>query len=76
MHKDPQTLLPSREAAEYLNVGLNTLVKLRIYGGGPAYFKLSPGRAGKVLYRVSDLEAWLASKARRNTSECPANVAA
>lgn len=64
-----QKFLTPNEAAEYLHVHPNTLSKLRIYGGGPTYLKLSLGRAGKVLYRVSDLEEWLESKVRRNTSE-------
>lgn len=75
MTNESRFLSPA-EAAAYLHVHANTLSKLRIYGGGPTYLKLSPGRAGKILYRVSDLEDWLASKARRNTSECPTGVAA
>jgi hypothetical protein len=52
-------------AAEYLQLAVSTLEKLRVGGGGPAYHKL--GRT--VRYRVDDLDDWAMSRRVRNTSE-------
>lgn len=52
------------EAAEHLRLSKSTLDKLRVYGGGPAYFKL--GRT--VVYSVGDLDAWMASRRRESTA--------
>jgi hypothetical protein len=43
-----------------------TLEKYRLRGGGPPYFKLS---AHLVVYDVTDLDAWLASRRRSSTSD-------
>jgi hypothetical protein len=43
----------------------STLNKLRVFGGGPKYLKL--GRT--VVYDVTDLDAWLATKRRASTSD-------
>lgn len=50
--------LNTQEAAEYLGLAPPTLSTWRCTGGGPVYFKA--GR--KVLYLVSDLDAWLAAR--------------
>ncbi|MGX0962749.1 putative DNA-binding transcriptional regulator AlpA [Bradyrhizobium japonicum] len=52
------------EAAEHLRVSKSTLDKLRVYGGGPTYFKL--GRS--VVYAVADLDSWMASRRRSATA--------
>ena len=52
-------LLTPREAAAYLRVSKSYLDKLRVYGGGPRFLRL--GRR-KVLYRKSNLKAWLAAQ--------------
>jgi predicted DNA-binding transcriptional regulator AlpA len=57
--------LNAAEAAEHLNLSTSTLAKLRLYGSGPAYLKL--GR--RVAYDVADLEAWVADRRRRSTSD-------
>ncbi|MBB6305996.1 helix-turn-helix domain-containing protein [Xanthobacter tagetidis] len=57
-------LIP-REAADYTRLSVSMLAKLRVSGGGPEYIKL--GR--KVIYERDTLDAWLASRVRRNTSE-------
>lgn len=57
-------LIP-REAANYTRLSASMLAKLRVSGGGPEYIKL--GR--KVIYDRDALDAWLASRVRRNTSE-------
>ncbi|MCS3896032.1 excisionase family DNA binding protein [Bradyrhizobium japonicum USDA 38] len=52
------------EAAEHLRVSKSTLDKLRVYGGGPIYFKL--GRS--IVYSRTDLDAWMASRRRESTA--------
>ena len=53
------------EAAEYCDLGKSTLDKLRLSGGGPEYLKVFR----RVVYRVEDLDAWLAGHRRRSTTE-------
>lgn len=48
-------VLNTGEAAAHLGLAASTLEKLRVYGDGPAYFKV--GRS--VRYRPSDLDEWL-----------------
>ena len=50
--------LTPREAAPILRVKGQTLKRWRAKGIGPAYVRLEGGR---VRYRLSDLEAWLAA---------------
>lgn len=57
--------LTPKEAATVLKLSWKRLETLRREGGGPAYSK--PG--GRIRYKRSDLDAWLTSKARRNTSQ-------
>ena len=58
-------LLAVEEAAQRIGLSVSTLNKLRVLGGGPIFLKL--GR--RVAYHVADLNAWLASKRRRSTSD-------
>lgn len=59
------TLLTTNDAAARICLSARTLEKWRITGEGPNYIK-----AGKrVLYRQSDLLAWLESRRRRSTSD-------
>jgi hypothetical protein len=53
------------EAAEHCGSTASTFEKLRLKGGGPVYSKI--GR--RVVYRVEDLDAWLAANRRRSTSD-------
>ena len=55
----------TEEAAAYCGSSASTFEKLRHKGGGPVYCKI--GR--RVVYRVEDLDAWLAENRRRSTSE-------
>ena len=57
--------LSSKEAAEYTGLGFSTLAKLRLRGGGCPYTKIGE----KILYKRSDLDAWLESKRVANTSQ-------
>jgi len=61
----PHTKLETEPAATYCGVGKSTLEKMRLTGGGPTYLK--PNR--KVVYQVSDLDAWLNSRRRTSTSQ-------
>lgn len=53
------------DAATYVGIASSTLAKLRVFGGGPKYFKL--GR--RVVYDRTDLDVWLADHRCSNTSE-------
>jgi hypothetical protein len=67
---DNNDLFDARAAASFIGLAVATLAKLRCVGGGPAYFKL--GR--KVLYRRSDLAAWLNARRVSNTTEAAASL--
>ena len=53
------------EAATYCGSSASTFEKLRLTGGGPIYCKI--GR--RVVYRIDDLDVWLAANRRRSTSD-------
>ena len=66
----PEPGLPCRklgvkEAAAFLGLSASTLNKMRVYGTGPCYYKLSR----RVLYDVHDLEDWAARHRRVHTSQ-------
>lgn len=46
-----------QQAADYCGLSKSFLDKARIYGGGPAFFRL--GRS--VIYSTDDLDSWLAA---------------
>jgi excisionase family DNA binding protein len=58
-------LLTTEEASRLLSVSPRTLERLRLSGGGPAFYKC--GRL--VRYRQDDLDSWIASHQRHSTSE-------
>ena len=53
------------EAADYLRLKAQTLEKWRLTGRGPKFAKMGT----RVVYRRSDLDAWLAGQLRRSTSD-------
>ncbi|UXS53073.1 helix-turn-helix domain-containing protein [Agrobacterium tumefaciens] len=57
------------EAARLLDLSPRTLEKHRCDGTGPIYHKLG----GRVVYAVSDLQAWIGASARQSTSEAAAS---
>lgn len=57
--------LDTEEAAAYTGFAASTLEKYRVYSGGPKFAK----RNRRVLYRVSDLDAWLGATIVSSTSE-------
>lgn len=69
---EPHTKLETEPAAAYCGCSKSTLEKLRVIGGGPAY--LQPTR--KVVYQVSDLDAWLNRSRRGSTSQIQEGIAA
>ncbi len=60
MQTNDKALLRVEEAAEYLGLSRNTLNFWRAHDRGPSFVKM--GR--NVLYRVSDLEAWISENTR------------
>ncbi len=63
--KNPDPLYPPREASPYLKQSTSTLAKNRLLGVGPEFLKLG----SRVFYRLSALDAYLASCRRRSTSD-------
>jgi hypothetical protein len=70
MEIDDNTLLDAPAAARFVGVAVATLAKMRCAGGSPIFIKA--GR--KVLYRRSDLIAWLNARRVRNTTEAAYTV--
>jgi hypothetical protein len=62
-------ILDTAGAAEYLSLSCPTLERFRLTGNGPKYAKLTSGPRGPVRYRRIDLDAWLASRLVRSTSD-------
>jgi len=58
-------MMRERDAAAYCCLKAATLRLFRTQGTGPAYAKL--GRA--VVYDVADIDAWIAARKVRSTSE-------
>lgn len=59
--------LDTKEAAAILRVHPNTMDQYRFRGEGPRFF--SPPGTRRVWYAERDVLAWLASGAKRSTSE-------
>jgi predicted DNA-binding transcriptional regulator AlpA len=53
-------------AASYLGISVSALAKMRMRGDGPPFVKL--GRR-VVIYRMSDLAAWLDQRQRLTTAD-------
>lgn len=67
---DPALIfLISNEAAELLRISRRTLERMRVDGTGPRYLKAGPGKRSRVLYRQSDILAWLDRQTYGSTSE-------
>jgi len=60
--------LRTPEAAAYLGLSPSTREKLRLYGGGPVYYKSGPKI---VLYETPDLDDWLHARRCSSTSDRP-----
>jgi predicted DNA-binding transcriptional regulator AlpA len=62
----PECLMRRAAAAEFLGCSSRFLENAALRGNGPRFIKVSPRL---VLYRLSDLQAWLEAHARVSTSE-------
>jgi predicted DNA-binding transcriptional regulator AlpA len=63
----PQTrVLRTPAAAEYVGLSDSTLEKFRLTGDGPKFVRIGVRAVG---YRIEDLDAWLAERVRRSTSD-------
>ena len=67
--KREHTFLTTGEAANFLRLSPRTLERFRVEGTGPSFTKAGPGLRARVLYRRSDLEAWLDSYRFVSTSQ-------
>jgi molybdenum cofactor biosynthesis enzyme MoaA len=56
--------LTNGDAADFLRLSPRTLEKYRVAGGGPIFRKL----VRRVVYAISDLEAWANARARDTTT--------
>lgn len=70
----PKPYLNSQEAADILRISIRTLERMRVEGTGPQYLKAGAGTRSRVLYRQSDLDAWLESRSYSSTSEYTATA--
>jgi hypothetical protein len=73
MASDVPEYMSTREAEHYS--GLRGLAKRRVLGTSPPYIKTSDTRGGKVIYAKAAIDAWLAARTRKHTSEHSASVA-
>lgn len=63
--------MTSKETAAILRVSSRTLERMRVEGNGPRYLKVGPGKRARVLYRLIDVDTWLAKYNFGSTSEYP-----
>jgi len=62
------TVVTSREAAQLLRIEPQTLRCWRLKGTGPRFIRFG-AKKGRVVYDLSDIEAWLAGRKFQSTSE-------
>jgi len=60
--------LTGKQLAEVLGIKPQTLRVWRWRGDGPPYIRFG-GLHGRVIYRATDVDKWLAERTFRNTSE-------
>jgi len=60
----PAGLISAAQAAAFLGLKPQTLAKMRLQGKSPPYHKIG----SRVLYHVADLDAWIAERKQRSTS--------
>ena len=66
---DDEDWLTPPKAAQLLHLKPKTLQEYRVAGTGPNFFKAGPGRNARVLYKRSDLDAWMEKFRFQSTSE-------
>lgn len=62
-NSDASAYLNQRDAAKHLGVSPSYLANARCRNEGPIYVKLGDGVNGRIRYRRSDLDAWMAARA-------------
>lgn len=62
-------LLKETEVAPLIGMSVHWLRRKRWAGGGIPFIKLVDGVGGAVRYRREDVEAFIASRARKSTSD-------
>ena len=62
------SVVDTGSAADRTGYSVSALTKFRVYGGGPRFVK-GPGRNGRVVYRVTDLNEWIERRVISSTSE-------
>ena len=68
MNHHDDALISTQQLAERLGVSLRTLERMRHTGEGPAFHRVSGGmRRGRVMYRESQVRAWLDRRECRST---------
>ena len=65
----PLWFLTTIEVADMLRISRRTLERMRVEGTGPRYLKVGPGKRSRVLYRQTDVEAWIGRFNYGSTSE-------
>lgn len=70
---DDDPIYPAKKAADYLGCSGPTLDRKRSDGTGPRFARLGPGVRSRILYRKSDLDAWLDENSHGSTSEYRGN---
>lgn len=63
-----EKLLNTKEAAPLIGITAGTLENWRVAGIGPKFIK-TPGKRGKVLYRVEDIQTWRDANSYSSTKE-------
>jgi hypothetical protein len=66
MIMDGRHYLTTIEAAAHVKLGKSTLERMRVEGNGPTFVRAT---AKRVVYRLEDLDAYLAERRRRSTAE-------
>ncbi|WP_306253159.1 AlpA family transcriptional regulator [Parvularcula sp. IMCC14364] len=62
---DDNELFVTEQAADFLGLSVSWMMKARVTGDGPPFAKLSR----RVMYRKSDLIAWVSERICNSTSE-------
>jgi hypothetical protein len=66
---DGERYLIPVEAADFLRLSIRTLERYRVEGTGPKFIKVGRGKRARVLYRLTDLRAWLDGSVYQSTAE-------
>lgn len=61
------------QAATYLGLSKSYLEKLRVSGGGPAWFRLGTRRG--IRYDTEELDRWVLSRRHQSTTEYASRAA-